>query len=104
MLQGVHHLQASCRAVPHTAGRASWFMPLCACCCRARTFIEPVTAFICDMLPEHMRETSRMDKLYEDIGPCLAVQSNDCLLFHTSQHVTQLRRRAILYTYVVVQM
>ena len=26
-----------------------------------------MTAFICEMLPEHMRETSRMELLYEDI-------------------------------------
>ena len=38
-------------------------MPLSAFCCRAHTFIEPVTAFTCSMLPEHKRKTS----LYEDI-------------------------------------
>ena len=40
------------------------FVPFC---CRARTFIEPVTAFICDKLPNRMRETSRMDMLSVDI-------------------------------------
>ena len=67
VFQGAHHLQASCWAAYHTAGRALLLTLLCALCCRVRTIQEPVTAFICEMLPEHMRETSRMELLYEDI-------------------------------------
>lgn len=51
----------------HTAGRAPWLAPHCASCCRVRTFHEPVAAAICEWIPEHMHETSRMKLLYEDI-------------------------------------
>lgn len=68
LLQGVHHVQASCRAAHHTAGRAPWLLaPHCTSCCRVRTFHEPVAAAICGWIPEHMHETSRMKLLYEDI-------------------------------------
>lgn len=40
--------------------------PFCALCCRARTVREPLAAFMCEMLPEHMRKTSRMELMYED--------------------------------------
>ena len=41
--------------------------PLCALSCRRRTIHEPVAAFLSEMFPEHMRETSRNELLCEDI-------------------------------------
>ena len=59
-------------------------MLLSAFCCRARTFIEPVTAFVCDMLPEHKRETPSMGMLYEAIEklPMYAIMDISKWLFH----------------------
>ena len=66
-------------------------MPLCAPCCRARTFTEPVTAFICDKVPEHTRKTSRMDTLLEDIKklPLFAVMDVSEWLSNKLDSLTQ---------------
>ena len=68
VVQGVPHLQASCWVAFLVLPSLIWLILLCALCCRASTFHEPVKAFICEMLPEHMRETSRMQLVYDDFG------------------------------------
>ena len=63
-----YHLQGHAD-LPTTvlAGRHQWAPPLCALCCRARIFKEPVKTFICHTLPEYMRDTSDTELVCEDL-------------------------------------
>jgi hypothetical protein len=36
-------------------------------CCSYQSVLYPVTAFVCELLPENMRESSRTELFYEDL-------------------------------------
>ena len=36
-------------------------------CCRQKTVKEPVASFVCEILPEQMRESTRTELMYEDL-------------------------------------